>query len=132
MSKGDAAAGNIGYTITLTNATNDECTLDGHPGVSAVGQGDGTQIGNSATRTDQPTRKVTLAPGAAATATLRVTNIGDDGGPLGDACTPVAADGWRIYPPGSTDSIFVAQDGLKACTEKDADWLTISVVEPAR
>lgn len=131
MAQGDAAAGSIGYEITFTNVSNAACTLDGHPGVSAVGKDNGTQIGASAKRTEEATSSVHLQPGQDAVATLTAVNIGDGGGPLGNQCAPVDADRWRIYPPDSKKSVFVAQQGLKACSHSDADWLSISTVHPA-
>ncbi|MDN5605869.1 MAG: DUF4232 domain-containing protein [Kocuria sp.] len=52
-------------------------------------------------------------------------NIDDAGGLLGDSCDATAADGWRLYPPGSKTSVYVEQDGLKACVNKDVPWLTV-------
>lgn len=127
---GDAAAGSITYTIGFRNTSDDPCRLDGHPGVSAVGGGDGSQIGASAARDKKATVAAVLIPNAHATAQLTAVNIGDSGGPLGQDCQAQAADGWRIYPPDSRESVYVKQSGLHACAAEDADWLTVSVVQP--
>lgn len=130
VEQGDSAAGELGYTISFTNTSYQACSLDGHPGVSAVGDHDGSQIGASATREGESEKSVVLIPNGHATATVQAVNIGDNGGPLGDSCDPVPADGWRIYPPGSKKSVYVEQDGLMACASDDVDWLKVSVVEP--
>lgn len=130
VEQGDSAAGELGYTISFTNTSDQACSLDGHPGVSAVGNDDGSQIGASATREGESAKSVVLIPNGHATAAVQAVNIGDNGGPLGDSCDPVAADGWRIYPPGSKKSVYVEQNGLMACANDDVDWLKVSVVEP--
>jgi len=124
---GDAGAGSVTVTFTFQNVGGEPCTLEGFPGVSAVGDGDGTQIGEPAQRSDRPYEQVVVASGDTATANLRMVDVGSGGGPLGDACQAQPADGWRIYPPGSTDAIFVAVDGLTACAG-DVDWITIDPV----
>ena len=130
VDQGDSAAGHLNYTITFTNTGDQACTLNGHPGVSAVGDGDGTQIGASATREGKVGKAVVLIPNAHATAEIQAANIGEDGGPLGESCQATEADGWRIYPPDSKTSVYVEQDGLRACADKNADWLSVSAVEP--
>lgn len=130
VDQGDSAAGHLNYTITFTNTGDQACTLNGHPGVSAVGDNDGTQIGASATREGEVGKAVVLIPNAHATAEIQAANIGEDGGPLGESCQATEADGWRIYPPDSKTSAYVEQDGLRACADKNADWLSVSAVEP--
>ena len=130
VDQGDSAAGHLNYTITFTNTGDQACTLNGHPGVSVVGDGDGTQIGASATREGKVGKAVVLIPNAHATAEIQAANIGEDGGPLGESCQATEADGWRIYPPDSKTSAYVEQDGLRACADKNADWLSVSAVEP--
>lgn len=124
----DGAAGTSRYILTFRNASSTPCKLDGHPGVSAVGGGNGTQIGASAKRTSEPTSPKVLIPNGTTTAWVDAVNIGDDGGPLGATCRAVKADGWRIYPPDSTKAMFVAQKGMYACANPKVHWLTVSVV----
>lgn len=124
---GDAGAGSVTVTFAFENVGAEPCTLAGFPGVSAVGGGDGEQIGDPADRSDAAYDAVELPPGAAATASMRMVNVAGGGGPLGDACEPRDADGWRVYPPESTESIFVAVDGLTACAG-DVDWITIDPI----
>lgn len=129
LSGGDAGAGSIGYELVFTNGGTTECVLAGAPGVSVVGDGDGTQIGEAATQdeTSDPT-PVTLAPGGTATAELRAVNIEGGGGALGDACPTTTGDGYRVFPPHSFNSIFIDSPGVPACTGT-TPWLTVSVVQ---
>lgn len=124
---GDAGAGSATVTFTFENVGADACTLAGFPGVSAVGDGDGEQIGEPADRSDAAFEPVVVAAGATATAALRMVNVGSDGGPLGADCQAQPADGWRVYPPESTEASFVAVDGLTACAG-DVDWITIDPI----
>lgn len=125
----DSAAGSTYYRIRFRNTSGRTCSLDGFPGVSAVGEGNGTQLGRPAGRTGGG-QLVTLAADASGYATLRSVNIGDDGGPLGSRCGATAADGWRIYPPEETRAVYVKQSGLHACTGQ-VDWLQVTSVRPA-
>ncbi|WP_230310957.1 DUF4232 domain-containing protein [Corynebacterium guaraldiae] len=66
------AAGSRLVDIVLTNTSDEECTLTGFPGVSAVTSNDGTQLGPAALReTGTEAATVTLAPGAQARAGSR-------------------------------------------------------------
>ena len=109
-------------TVVLTNASASACTLQGWPGVSFVGDGNGTQLGRPAALdrgTEHPT--VTLAPGASAQAPLHYT----DGQVYPDAeCGLTPADGLRVYPPGSTASLFVAWP-QPACSTTDHGLLEV-------
>ncbi len=128
--QGDSSAGHVHYDLTFTNSSDDPCRLSGFPGVSVVAGGEGEQIGAAAEHADDEGEPTVLIPGGTAHATIEAVNIGDDGGPLGDSCTPVDADGWRVYPPDSTKALFIRQEGMKTCSG-DADWLTITGVHPA-
>ena len=119
------AAGSRLVDIVLTNASGEECTLTGFPGVSAVTGNDGTQLGPAALReTGTEAATVTLAPGAQARAGLKITNVG-----LLDAaaCQPQDADGLRIYPPENTDSLYVAVPGLQGCAG-EVDILSVQPI----
>ncbi|MGG7464476.1 DUF4232 domain-containing protein [Plantibacter sp. YIM 135347] len=124
----DAGAGNISYDVAFTNTATSACVLRGTPGVSVVGDGNGTELGKPA-RQDSAAEPedVNIAPGAAAHAVLRAVNIGTDGGPLSD-CAPVAGDGYRIYSPHSFTAVFVASPGVPACTSDDL-WMSIGSVQ---
>lgn len=119
---GGGAAGSVGIAITLTNTGTASCTLQGWPGVSFVGGGDGKQIGAAATldRTSgHPT--VTLAPGGSAQAAVKITEAGNYSS---SDCSPQAADGFRVYPPGSTASLFIPATGYTACASTSIHLLT--------
>lgn len=119
------AAGSRLADITFTNISGTPCTLLGFPGVSAVTNNDGTQLGAAAEReSDQETTTITLAPGHSARAGLKMTNVGV----LDPAsCQPQAADGLRVYPPGETASAFIRISGLEGCAG-DAHYLSIQPV----
>jgi hypothetical protein len=102
--RGGAGAGSVQGALTFTNTGSSTCTLAGFPGVSLVGGGNGTQVGAAATRTDEAVRTRTLAPGKSVAASLRRTQPGN----YGDDCHQTKVDGFRVYPPDSTASTFVA------------------------
>ncbi|PWH07199.1 hypothetical protein DEO23_00595 [Brachybacterium endophyticum] len=123
VEQGDSAAGSTLYTITFTNTGDDPCRIGGYPGVSAVGEGNGSQVGQPAAHSGQKGSGAVLIPNGHAQSTLRAVNIGDDGGPLGKECKATTADGFRIYPPNSTKAKYVEQDSFDACAG-DVEWLT--------
>lgn len=122
LSNEQGAAGSRLADITFTNTSSEPCTLNGFPGVSAVTNNDGTQLGAAAEReSGQETTTITLAPGHSARAGLKMTNVGV----LDPAsCQPQAADGLRVYPPGETASAFIRISGLEGCAG-DAHYLSI-------
>lgn len=126
VSQGDPAAGSVMFTISFTNTGDDPCRIGGYPGVSAVGDGNGTQLGKVAQR-GQAGKAAVLIPNGHAEASLKAVDVGDGGGPLGDECKATDADGWRIYAPGSKKAAYVEQDGLHACAG-DVGWLTVDGV----
>lgn len=110
----DAGAGSLYYRVLFTNTSGSSCVLRGTPGVSVVGDGNGTQLGQPATAVQSGVRTVTLADGDSVAAVLKVTNIGTDGGPL-SGCTVKKGDGYRIYPPHSRRAFFFADPKAVAC-----------------
>lgn len=119
----DAAAGSVQVPLIFTNTSSADCTLKGYPVVVFVGDGNGTQIGSTATQdTSTPVSLVTLAPGATATATLTVTIADVEG------CSPTAADGFRITPPGSNDAFFAATTDYQACDNANVSILTVTAI----
>lgn len=127
LSRADAGAGNIDQDIVFTNTGSGSCVLRGAPGVSAVGDGNGTQLGAPATRSQTGAKDVELAAnGGTATAHLHSVNIDSGGGPLGSACAAKQADGLRIYPPHSTVAVFV-KESVYACTSGTA-WMKVASV----
>lgn len=123
---GGGAAGSVEVTIVLTNNGSKECSLQGWPGVSLVGDGNGTQLGAAAEldrSTPHPT--VVLQPGGTAQAPLKITQALNY--PEAD-CKPKPADGFRVYPPGSTESLFVKDAGVTACTSESVSLLTVGAL----
>jgi len=125
---GGAGAGSTVSSVVFTN-TGHACVLEGAPGVSVVGSGDGTQIGVPAEQSGTPVA-VELPAGGSAHATLSSINIGSGGGPLGADCAVTTGDGYRVYPPHSFEAVFVPLAGVAACSS-DSVFLTIGVVEAA-
>jgi hypothetical protein len=114
--------------LVLTNKGTTTCTLQGFPGVSFVGNGNGTQLGAPA-EFDQgsPHGTVTLAPGTSAHAALKIAEAGNYDAAT---CQPKAADGLRVYPPGETHALFVAATGLTACQNATVTLLTVQGMQP--
>jgi hypothetical protein len=96
--------------------------------VSFVGDGNGTQIGAPA-KLDRsganPT--VTLAPGQTASAPLRIVQAAnlEPGN-----CTTRQPDGFRVYPPGSKQSLFIASTAYTACRQQSAELLSVRAFVP--
>lgn len=113
----DGAAGSVYRQLTFTNSSDSDCTISGYPGVSLVADGD-TQVGAAADREETPGEApvISLSPGDAASADLKISNPGV----YGDQCTATPADALKIYPPDEKDSTTVSVDGLTGCTGDDA------------
>lgn len=123
---GGGAAGSVEVTLVLTNNGSAQCSLQGWPGVSFVGDGNGTQLGNAADfDRSTPHDTVVLQPGGTAQAPLKITQALNY--PDAD-CKPKTADGFRVYPPGSTESLFVADTNYTACTTTTVGLLTVGAL----
>jgi hypothetical protein len=90
--------------LRLTNVTRGWCWTRGWSGVSYVGYGNGTQIGNAAVWDAGTVRTVTLAPGRSVDEPIRFVNVHNY---PAATCRPGAVDGLRVYVPGSTLAKFV-------------------------
>lgn len=122
------AAGSVIVHLVLTNTGSTTCTLQGWPGVSFVGGGTGTQIGAAATQEQgSPNPSVTLTPGRAAVAPLKIGQAGNYSAADCDATTP---DGFRVYPPGSKESLFVKDTDYRACGNTSATLLAVQALVP--
>lgn len=122
----DGTAGTSYYPIIFTNTGTVACELHGYPGVSFVGDGNGTQIGAAAAEDGSVAIVAnTLAPGSAVTARLAISDPGNY-----SDCSPVPVDGLRIYPPHSYTSAYVATTGLTGCSNKARNILTVQPVVP--
>jgi hypothetical protein len=119
------AAGSTFQVIDFTNISNATCTLYGYPGVSLAGGNPVTQIGLAAAESHTTARTpVTLAPGAAANAVLRIVHAVNF--PAAQ-CHLVTADHLRIYPPNQTTRVSLPYTS-QTCA-KPVQILTIGVVQ---
>jgi len=124
---GGAAGSRLPY-IVFTNTGTASCTLQGWPGVSFVGNGDGTQLGAAAELDRTSARAtVTLAPGASAHAPLRI--VVAENYPA-QTCQPTVANGLRIYPPGETHSLFIATAEYTACLDSSVQLMSVQAIQP--
>ena len=129
MLTADSGAGSMYYQLVFTNTGSAVCELRGYPGVSVVGEGNGTQLGDAAERVEGMTVETyELKPGDSIGASIQMVNIGTNGGPLDTACDVAAGDGWRIYPPHSFTAVFVPSPGLPACLAPDVSWLRVGAL----
>jgi hypothetical protein len=102
--RGDGAAGSTYYKLQLTNLSGHACTLQGFPGVSAVGLA-GQQLGRAAARDHTATpRQIRVPNNGKAVAVLRIVNVQNF---PRSSCRPVVAAGLRVYPPNQTGSKLV-------------------------
>lgn len=117
------AAGSVYVTLKLTNKGTAACTLQGWPGVSLVGSGNGTQIG-SAAKFDRSTSHatITVQPGSAAEATLQYVQADNY---ERSQCKPAKADGFRVFPPGNKASIFASYPSITGCKSTSVSLLTV-------
>lgn len=120
---GGGGAGSVSGALTFTNTGSTACTLTGFPGVSFVRGSTGTQVGQAATRTDGAAKTKKLAPGRSAKAALRRTQPGN----YGDDCGQTKVDGFRVYPPDSTEAAFVAFK-TTGCTSTSVPLLQVGPV----
>jgi hypothetical protein len=119
------AAGTSYVALLLTNRSRVTCTLDGYPGVSFVAGTDALQIGAPAQRDRRVgAAPVILVPGAAVHATVEVANYANYDQ---QACQPVRATGFRIFPPGSTGSLLIAAPRT-VCSKPGVQSFQTSVV----
>jgi len=123
---GGGAAGSVYMKLNLTNTGTAPCLLRGFPGVSLTANAEGEPIGAPATRDEaNPVVDVLLAPGQTGTAVLRYTQAGNY-----SDCTPVAAAGYRVYPPEDTASLFLPQP-VNACSNANIALLSVGAFQPA-
>lgn len=117
--EGGAAAGSAYVLLTFQNTSSATCKLVGHAGVSFVGKGNGTKLGDSATWSGK-SKTVRLTPGDTAPELLQ---IGQAGNYDPKKCVPTTADGFRVYPPRSYSSVLVKYQ-VQACQRKGPHQLT--------
>jgi hypothetical protein len=126
LGQGGAAAGSAFYPIEFTNTSSSTCSLYGYPGVSFVSSA-GHQVGAAATEDPTyPRRLVTLAPGAAAHASLRVVDALNY--PTAN-CHPVTVAKLKVYPPNQTTFLYLSLPST-ACSLTSVQILSVQTVQP--
>jgi hypothetical protein len=124
--RGGGTAGSQYELLTFRNTSATTCTMNGHPGVSFVGMGNGTQLGVPAARTGA-VHTVRLTPGTSATALLQVVDAGNY---EAARCAPITSDGFRVYPPDWRVSVFVPFRTLACQLDPGTSpQLTVSAVD---
>ena len=124
LGQSQGAAGSVLVPLQFKNTSSSPCELHGFPGVSFVGHGNGTQLGAPADwDTSQTIVPNTLEPGATVVAKLQVSQAGNYD-PA--ECKPLAADGFRVYPPHSTQSAFVKASNFTACQSTSVHLLKLN------
>ncbi len=125
--QGSGAAGSTYYTLELTNLSRSACTLSGYPRVSAVDLR-ARAVGSAASRdAAHPARTVRLAPGASATAVLRIVDAANF---PRHTCRPTTAAGLRVSAPHAPGSKLVPFP-FHACSRAGPGpvYLTVQAVE---
>jgi hypothetical protein len=126
LARAEGAAGSTYDTVRLTNTGTATCTLYGYPGVSLVGHGNGTQIGAAADRDHSvaPTT-VLVRSGGSTTFVVRLVRAGNY---PRSTCAPTPADGFRVYPPGSTAALYLPLAAATGCAKTSVHLLTVRPV----
>ena len=114
------AAGSVLASVNLTNTGGEPCVLHGYPGVSFVDSSGDTMGAPAARDSAVPGTAVTLQPGQSASAPLKITQPGT----IGQLCNPQQANGLRVYPPGSYESLVLTYPG-QACGNPEVDQLQV-------
>jgi hypothetical protein len=115
----DSGAGHRFGKIVMKNVADHACRTGGFGGLSYVGYGNGTQVGAAADRVGRSTR-FTLRPGQRAVSRVDATIAGNY---PRHRCSPHPVDGFRVYIPNETDSLFVAHR-TRGCLNSAVHLLT--------
>lgn len=100
--------------------------MRGFPGVSFVGDNNGTQIGAPAQREEVGSEAtINLPPGGTASAALLIANAGNYDA---STCEPTPTDGFRVYPPNSTTAIFIPDTDWTGCASTSIELLSVQPV----
>ena len=127
LGPGDGAAGHVFQALRFTNSSAQNCVIVGFPGVSYVTGSNGTQVGAPAVRDGAKGGQILLKPGQVASAVVTLTDVG-----VFDAatCKPTPTLGLRVYPPDSTASMFVAQNGTGCAGTTPSPQLRVQTIKP--
>jgi Protein of unknown function (DUF4232) len=112
------------YPLDFTNVSGTTCTLAGYPGVAAYA-GDDVQVGAAAGHDlSVAARRIVLAPGQTAHASV-------DASVTAARCGPVRAAGLRVVAPGQTAARYVRRP-MTACAARalrGQDYLRVRPVQ---
>jgi hypothetical protein len=122
----DGAAGHVYQALRFTNSSKTPCVIVGFPGVSYVTGGNGAQVGQPAQRDGAIGQQVLLHPGQVASAVLDEVDVGVFDA---SACKPTATRGFRVYPPDSTASAFVPQNGMGCAGNPPSPQLRVQTIK---
>ena len=100
----DAAMSHVYGRIILRNTSDETCFVKGYGGLSYVGKGNGTQIGAPADRTPTATPRTVLEPGDKVASAISQASYAPY---PKQECRPTKVDGFRVYVPDETRSIFI-------------------------
>jgi hypothetical protein len=124
----DAGMSQHYQVLRFTNTGKTTCAVVGWPGVSYVTGDNGQQLGAPAVRNGQKGAQVNLAPGAVASTVIHSVDTGvyDNG-----ACQPTPVQGYRVYAPDDTASMFIAlPSGTTACANPADTGLGVVTLRP--
>jgi hypothetical protein len=130
-----SGAGQRAAFVVLENRGRTACQLEGTPGLSLVGGGNGTQIGAPATRSTTGAKVVDIAPKQYALAPVQYTYVDKNGGNFSTGnghhprCRAEPADGYRVYPPHSYRAYFT-RTSTYACSTT-IRWMSVGPVMPS-
>jgi hypothetical protein len=124
LGPGDGAAGHVFQALRFTNVSKVSCVIVGFPGVSYVTGDSGSQVGQPAKRDGAIGSQITLTPGHVASAVVTETVFD------ASACKPTTTRGFRVYPPDSTASMFVAQNGRGCAGNPPDPQLRVQTIKP--
>jgi hypothetical protein len=116
----DAALSHRFGRIVLKNVSGHRCKTGGYGGLSYVGDGNGSQIGAPADRTPSTARTIVLQPGQRVWSAVSATIV--EVYPRRE-CRPTHVDGFRIYPPNETHSLFV-KHSTRGCRNDNVHLLS--------
>lgn len=113
---GDAGAGQRRATLVLTNTSEDACTITGYPGLQLT-TSSGAKVPTKTVRVSTPApKKVTVAPGASAAATLTFGVVPAGSEPTSGPCEQEASK-LRVIPPDARTAVVTDWDLGPVCNK---------------
>ncbi|HVT65923.1 MAG TPA: DUF4232 domain-containing protein [Mycobacteriales bacterium] len=123
IGQGQGAAGSTILPLVFTNHSKRACTMFGYPGVSFL-DAQGNPLGQPADRRGGEKAVVTLGPGDAANAQLRIP---DPGNFSPADCNVATSASILVYPPGEKHST-TAPEATQVCTTEAGRSVVLPVV----